>query len=117
MSEHPPTDLVYEGQLEAQLLHVLKTGPTNFRLVVAQAEGAYPTDVLAVLRKLEAAGAVAEGQNQLWMRTDSTSGPSVKKQPQMNHLCVGMIQIFPSPIHWILIGDLAGGRWSCWTKE
>ena len=79
MSEHPPTDLVYEGQLEAQLLHVLKTGPVDFRRLVVQAEGAYPTDVLAVLRKLESSGAVTEGQNQLWVRTDSASRPCVRE--------------------------------------
>jgi hypothetical protein len=73
VSEHPPTDPIYEEQLEARLLHVLKTGPASFRLLAERAEGAYPTDVLAALRKLERAGTLAEGQNKLWMRTDSTS--------------------------------------------
>ena len=73
MSEHPPTDPVYEGELEARLLDVLRSGPTFFEIIVMQAEGAYPTEVLAVLRKLERKGAVTEGRKELWRAYDSAS--------------------------------------------
>lgn len=73
MSEHPPTDPVYEGELEARLLDLLRSGSTSFEMIVMQAEGAYPTEVLAVLRKMERKGAVTEGRKELWRRTDSAS--------------------------------------------
>jgi len=79
VSEHPPTDLVYEGKLAARLLYLLRTGPTSFGILVTQAEGAYPTEVLAVLRKLEGEGAVTEGRKELWTRTDSGWETSVRQ--------------------------------------
>lgn len=62
-SGHPPTDPVYEENLEARLLQVLNAGTSSFRSLVAQSEGAYPTDVLAALRRLRQRGAVNETES------------------------------------------------------
>jgi hypothetical protein len=72
--EHPPRDQLYESKLEAALLQLLQAGPRSFHSLVAHSEGAYPTDVLAVLRRLQQGGSVRETEDGNWSSRDSGLG-------------------------------------------
>ena len=67
MTEHPPRDLAYDAKLEARVLEVLRTGPKSLGSVVSGSEGAYPTEVLETLRKLQEAGSVTKTEENVWL--------------------------------------------------
>jgi hypothetical protein len=71
VNEHPPADPLYEAQVASRLQQILKAGPSSLQFIVSRAEGAYPTDVIGALRKLEGLGAVKESQKNVWMSTES----------------------------------------------
>jgi hypothetical protein len=75
VTEHPPIDLAYEAQLEARLQELLKNGPRSLQILVAGSEGAYPTDVLAALRRLQKTGSIKETQNREWLSIDTRGQP------------------------------------------
>lgn len=71
VTEHPPRDPAYETKLEGVLLALLQTGPRTFQSLVVHSEGAYPTDVLSVLRGLKESGETSETQDSIWSLRDS----------------------------------------------
>lgn len=73
MNEDPPTDPKYERALASRLSVLLKRGPVNLGSLISKSEGAYPTDVLAVLYKLQRAGNAKELQKDVWTSCESVS--------------------------------------------
>lgn len=67
MTEHPPKDLAYDAKLEARVLEVLRAGPKSLGSLVSSSEGAYPTEVLETLRKLQEAGSVTKTEKNVWL--------------------------------------------------
>jgi SAM-dependent methyltransferase len=49
------------------VLEVLRTGPKSLGSVVSGSEGAYPTEVLETLRKLQEAGSVTKTEENVWL--------------------------------------------------
>jgi hypothetical protein len=96
VTEHPPIDLAYETQLETQLLKILKAGPKRLQGLVAGSEGAYPTDVLAVLRRLEGNGNIRETEQNVWVRSGSEAESPESQRESGASPCVGDTQ-FPEP--------------------
>jgi len=54
--DHPILEEGYKAELTVRIGRELLKGPCDFACLVRGAEGAYPSDVLAVLRQLETAG-------------------------------------------------------------
>jgi hypothetical protein len=64
-TDHPTLELSYIEELRSVLLSKLETSPMEFGVLVANAEGAYPTDVMTVITALAADNEVSES-NGLW---------------------------------------------------
>jgi hypothetical protein len=60
LTDHPTLEVSYREELRNVLLSELRTRPTEFESLVGRAEGAYPADVMTVLRTLEADNEVSE---------------------------------------------------------
>jgi len=65
LSDHPVLNSYYREQLSNLVLDKLRTSAMEFGTLVANAEGAYPTDILTVLKELEADNKVLEADG-LW---------------------------------------------------
>ncbi len=76
MSEHPPTDPEYEARLISHVTEILRNGPITFGSLVRRSEGAYPTDVRAVLQELRAIGQAKEVRADIWVASGWIDGES-----------------------------------------
>lgn len=72
LSDHPALEETYTLELRNVLLSKLSTGSLGFESLVSSAEGAFPTDVMSVLRTLAANGQVSESLG-LWFLSNALS--------------------------------------------
>src|SRR5215212_4991845 len=77
LSDHPKLEENYRYELKNVLLSKLSHGPMSLESLVSDAEGAYPTDVISVLRMLSANGRVSETDG-LWCLKDEVIPTQVK---------------------------------------
>lgn len=77
LSDHPKLEESYRYELKNVLLSKLSHGPMSFESLVSDAEGAYPTDVISVLRMLSANGRVSEVDG-FWCLNDEVIPTQVK---------------------------------------
>ena len=114
VSEHPPTDPVYEGELarRGSLIssgadrHLSKLSSRKRRGPIRQRFSQFCESWRGRVRSLKVGrnyggGRIPPGKQEL------------DNLVQMNLAFVRMIQISRRHTRWILIGDLADGLWSC----
>ena len=87
MNDHPKTEPSYDERLGLLLIELLSEGPRPLAFLISQAQGAYPTDVLANLRALQRAGKAEELDKSLWalpcsLRPAGASSSSPPSEPE-----------------------------------
>jgi hypothetical protein len=78
LSDHPVLNSYYRDRLSNLILDTLRTTAMEFGTLVANAEGAYPTDILIVLKELEADNKVLEADG-LWFLHNQQNQPHVRQ--------------------------------------
>jgi hypothetical protein len=71
VNDSPPKEADYDERLASRLQDLLKLGPRHSRILIAEALGAYPTDVLASLRSLQRIGKAKEVAPDIWSSIDA----------------------------------------------
>jgi len=75
-TDHPTLEEGYKAELMLRLARELLRGPCDFGWLLRRAEGAYPSDVLAALRQLEASGEICLTSAGDWKRGGAPEAPA-----------------------------------------
>jgi hypothetical protein len=71
VNDRPQPEPAYDARLASHLLKLLEAGPRDLRFLIEEAQGAYPTDVVASLRELRRTGRARELAKAFWSSSES----------------------------------------------
>jgi len=97
VNDSPPKETEYDERLADRLQELLKVGPRHSRVLIAEALGAYPTDVLNSLHTLQRAGKAKEVAGDIWSSVDALIPDVGVRQALNESTACGEELDFPEP--------------------
>jgi hypothetical protein len=71
VNDRAQPEAAYDARLASHLLKLLEAAPRDLRFLIEEAQGAYPTDVVASLRELQRTGKAKELAEDFWSSSES----------------------------------------------